>query len=260
MKKFICAAVAAITLLTSSFFAGCFGMDGLDGRDGKDGSDVSIYEIFQAVNEERENKGLEKLEFLDFIAEYLNYDNQELTAATSLKNTINKSLLSAVSVVSTFTESYGGIFGGTEKAIGFGSGVIIDLDKESGDALVVTNCHVVYDNSFTSKFSKDIRLYLYGQDTMGVNFGISEYNDVLYDEDYRIEASIVGASLTYDIAVLKVEGSEVLKRSSAIASSFTEKEYISVGDTVYAIGNASGEGTAATQGIISRTAKKFGLI
>ncbi|MDE6429042.1 MAG: serine protease, partial [Malacoplasma sp.] len=84
-----------------------------------------------------------------------------------------------------------------------GSGAILWMDKEAGDAYVVTNCHVIYADSSDSVYCKDIRLYLYGQDASGINY-ILTGNDITDDDTYRIPSTIVGASANYDLALLKV--------------------------------------------------------
>ena len=118
-----------------------------------------------------------------------------------------------------------------------GSGVIYQLDRESGDAYIITNYHVVYEaDSITSNGIADtISVYLYGQ----------EYST------YAIPATYVGGSMTYDIAVLKVEDSEVLRNSLAVAASVADSDKISIMDECYVIGNAEGEGMSVTEGIIS---------
>ncbi|MBO5328241.1 MAG: serine protease [Clostridia bacterium] len=259
MKKrlgLIITSVLACVLIFAVCFSGCFSM----GASGRDGKDLNIYEIYDAVNEERKNKGLEELDFLQFVSEYLNYSQGEIEEATSLQSTMNRSMQSSVAILCRFAFSeraWGGYQ--TYYSVGGGSGVIIDLDKENGDALVVTNCHVIYAYGSNDTYCKDIRLYLYGQDVNGVNYAITQTGDILYDENYRIPATIVGASITYDIAVLKVEGSEVLKRSDVTAATFSQEEHVTVGEPIYAVGNASVEGVATTQGIISRDSEEIYL-
>ena len=88
------------------------------------------------------------------------------------------------------------------------------------------------------------------------------YNNVGVQNINGIDASdieIVGVSLTYDLAVLRVEGSEVLARSNAVAASFSEDEVFAVGERVYAIGNPQWEGLSATRGIISRESQNIHL-
>ena len=267
MKKLFLV-LASVVLSLIMLFTGCSltGKDGIDGRDGKDGQNVTIEDIYNKyVSEHGE------ISFEDFLKEYLNYSDKELEDAISLRASINRSLMSGVTVLVRFsyTGNQSSIFG---KQTGYkvysGSGAILWLDKEAGDAYVVTNCHVVYDDSSDSTYSIDIRLYLYGQDVNGVNYVIkrptlSTY-EITGDENYRIPAEIVGASVSYDIALLKVTGSSVLKRSDAVAvsnkedvvealnDSFVQDYSSTVGETVYAIGNPSNEGTSASTGIISK--------
>lgn len=274
MKKllgFLAAAILSVTML----FAGCSlaGADGTDGRDGKDGQNVTIDDVYQKYVAEHGETSFE-----DFLKEYLSYTNDELEAAVSLRATINRSLMSGVSILTKFSyTSYrpSSLFPGQQSQqtlykVYTGSGAILWMDKASGDAYVVTNCHVIYDDSSDSVYCNDIRLYLYGQDIAGVNFLLSG-NDITGDDNYRIPAEIVGASQNYDIALLKVTGSEVLKRSDAVAvsgnksvtgalnDSFVPDATSYVGETVYAIGNASGEGMSAANGIISKDSENIDI-
>ena len=142
----------------------------------------------------------------------------------------SKALLSVVSIVSKFEVNYG-----SQGSVG--SGVIYKLDKESGDAYIITNYHVVFNRYATTKghISNDISLYLYGQEL----------------SEYKIPATYVGGSLTQDLAVLKVEGSEVLKNSYARAADVGSSDAIAVMDKVIVIGNPEGYGLSVTTGIVS---------
>lgn len=266
MKRLL-SLLAAVALSVSLLFAGCSlaGADGIDGRDGKDGQNVTINDIYKKYVEEHGETSFE-----DFLKEYLSYSDSDISAAASFQATVNRSLMSGVSILTKFgyTSYRPGTFPGhqsqqTTYKVYTGSGAILWLDKAAGDAYVVTNCHVIYDDTSDSVYCNDIRLYLYGQDTAGVNFLLTG-SDITGDENYRIPAEIVGASQNYDIALLRVTGSEVLKRSDALAvssnrnitealnDSFVQDDVSYVGDTVFAIGNASGEGMSASNGIISK--------
>lgn len=120
-----------------------------------------------------------------------------------------------------------------------GSGVILSLDRESGDAVIVTNFHVVYyrNTVFDEGISRQIKLYLYGME----------------QEQYAIEAEYVGGSLTEDIAVLRVSGSEVIKNSLAVSANIGDSNGVSVTDEVLVVGNPEGDGFSASRGIISVT-------
>ena len=231
-KKLFAAAAAVLIAGTVLTFAGCASR----GADGLDGQDVSIYEIYEATNAARAEEGLDELTFLEFVSEYLSYDGSEAEQLISLQTSINRSLLSAVSVTANFRVSASFPSLGSEVVQSAGSGVIVEVDREEGDMYVITNCHVVYDDSaLDDEISNDVHVYLYGQE----------------DERYAIPAEVIGASLTYDIAVLRVDDSDTVRRSDAMAAGWTDAENISVGQTVYAIGNAAGEGISATTGIVS---------
>ena len=151
----------------------------------------------------------------------------------------NKALLSAVSIVAFQNESndgWGG-FGGSSSSspkAASGSGVIYKLDKNKGEAYVITNHHVVYNS--TSGVSKNIKVFLYGQEGY---------------EDCAMSATYVGGSLSYDIAILKITGSTVLINSIAAPAIFANSDEVSVLDTVIAIGNAQGSGISATVGYVN---------
>ena len=266
MKKLF-GILASIALSVVMLLSGCSlkGKDGYDGRDGKDGQNVTIEDIYNKYVAEHG-----EISFEDFLREYLSYSDEEIKDAVSLRAAINRSLMSGVTVLTKFpyTSYRPSVFGQTAQTtykMFTGSGAILWMDKGAGDAYVVTNCHVIYDDSSDTTYCPDIRLYLYGQDTAGVNY-VTTSSDITGDENYRIPAQIVGASVNYDIALLKVTGSTVLQRSDAIAVSdkqsvvealkdcfvTNEAEATIIGETVYAIGNASGEGMSASNGIISK--------
>ena len=259
MKKLF-TAVACAVLAFAMLLCGCTEPEpGRDGRDGKDAQDVSIYEIYEAA---KTVEGNENLTLDEFLKQYLSYSD----SSVNLQSAINRSLMSGVSVLSRFSYTSkhqssipGVISNRTSYKVFTGSGAILWLDKNAGDAYVVTNCHVIYDDTADVKFCKDVRLYLYGQDESGFNYSVDLSYNILGDDNYRIQAEVIGASVTYDIALLKVTGSEVLKRSDAIAASFSDKTDVYTGEYVYAVGNASGEGLSASNGIISKDSEYIDL-
>ncbi len=157
-------------------------------------------------------------------------------------------LRSAVSIYCTFeTTTGGGSFWNptpqTQTYYTTGSGVIYKTEAD-GSAFVITNHHVVYDSSSNTEngISNKIYIYLYG----------------LEDEAYAIPAEYVGGSANYDIAILRVDKSEVLKSaysSGAVAGvSFADSDKANPGDTVIAIGNPSASslsGISVTSGVVS---------
>ena len=186
-------------------------------------------------------------------------DNTQSTPSESVNNTITitgskadtayaaaKGLRSAVSVYCAFQVTTGGSRwypSTTQTYYSTGSGVLYRCE-EDGSAFVVTNFHVVYNSQSDneSHVSEQIYLYLYGM----------EY------KDYAIPATYVGGSANYDIAVLRVDESEVLKTAlasgSATAVTLSDTEDMTPGETVIAIGNPSStdlSGISVTVGTVS---------
>ncbi|MDE6868052.1 MAG: serine protease, partial [Clostridia bacterium] len=265
MKK-ILTFVASFFIASVMLFCGCSifkgepgadGANGLDGRDGKDGTTFSIYDAYEAA---KSVEGNENLTLDDFLKNYFSYTDGELSEVASLQASINRSLMSSVTVVTRF-KYRSGYYGYTYN-IFYGSGVILWADKSSGDAYVVTNCHVVYENTSADAYGicEYIRLYLYGQDVMGVNYDFaSDYSSILDSTGSGMVAEVIGASITYDIALLKVSNSDVIKRNDVFAASFSNDEDVYLGETVYAIGNGEAEGMGVSDGVISKDSEYISL-
>ncbi|MCM1545964.1 MAG: S1C family serine protease [Clostridiales bacterium] len=234
IKKLIATLIAALTLGGAAVFGGC---NKTAARDGVDGKDLNIYDIYEAAKVESGNPDMT---FTEFLRDYLSYNPDEIENAVTLQTSINRSLLSSVSIQTQFTEN------GVTAAYS-GSGVIIDIDKTSGNMTVVTNCHVVYSAksrrySTDDGYSDNIHVWLYGSESD-------------YEQTYKnnaISAKLVAASKTYDVAVLKVTGSDLVKKSQARAAEWSAAEEAYLGETVYAIGNANSQKLSANVGYISK--------
>lgn len=118
--------------------------------------------------------------------------------------------------------------------ISYGSGVIYKYDKAQGEAFIITNYHVVYNES-KNAVNTDIAVYIYG----------SEYTAL------KMNAEYVGGSPTNDIAVLHISDSQVLKNSECAAVTVADSKKLTIGSTAIAVGNAKGMGISASSGIIS---------
>ncbi len=165
-------------------------------------------------------------------------DELAKAAATGLK--------SAVSIYCAFSSTYYYPWSSTpttESYMYTGSGVIYDL-ADDGSAFIITNYHVIYDGDSDTEnnISDDISVFLYGME----------------NEKYAIPATFVGGSANYDIAVLFVEESEVLKsaaaRGTVQAVKFANSDLVYPGQTTLAIGNPSTDavsGISVTKGIVS---------
>jgi serine protease Do len=169
-------------------------------------------------------------------------DNYNITidgGASSNLVAASKGLLSAVSINCLFNVTVNPYYGNsyTTQKSSAGAGVIYRLDKEKGDAYIITNYHVVYYNGADTPndISDEISVYLYGM----------EYSE------YAIKATYVGGSKNYDIAVLKVSGSSTLRKSNASAAVFADSNKTSVLETAIAIGNPKASGISATVGAVN---------
>ena len=105
-----------------------------------------------------------------------------------------------------------------------GAGVIIDIDKTSGNATIITCEHVVSGN----------------QDSIYI---------LIADSYIPIKATYIGGIREKDIAVLKIYGSNEIKKSTATKCEVADSSYVSYGNLVMAIGNpmSSGFDTSAGQ-------------
>ena len=259
-KKGLIALVAALMVCLAVVFSGCT----IQTIGGKSAYDVAVDNGFTGTEAEwleslkgdkgaKGDKGdatvIESLyaeavkagftgDIFDFVSKAL---SENSAALSGVSFATNKALLSAVSVYAVFPtkSTSSSIWGGSKEttSTSAGAGVIYKLDKEAGDAYIITNYHVVYNSQSTTKYgiASEIFVMLYGM----------EYTD------YKIKATYVGGSMTYDIAVLKVENSRTLKDSSARAVTVTDSDEAVVGGDVVAVGNPEAEGISATQGIVS---------
>lgn len=203
------------------------GKDGADGEDGKDGASADIPVIDQNVTQ--------------------NITENNITIsgeAIDVKYASSKALKSAVVISCAFPVLSGTSVVDTGSS---GSGVIYRLEDD-GSAFIITNYHVVYNaNSVnTSKVSDEIYAFIYGQ----------EY------ANYKIPATFVGGSMTYDLAILRVEKSEVLLKAMerGVCQEIEASDSYSVAETVIAVGNPQGEGFSVTSGIINVDSEEIEIL
>ncbi len=156
---------------------------------------------------------------------------------------VNEALLSTVLIYCGFKDTENYTDSESDLLYSAGSGIIYDIDKEQGNAYIITNYHVVYDNEAVekNKISENIYIYLYGMYFGGTDTA----------EETGIKAKYLGGSMTYDIAVLKVENNEVVKNSDAREAEFADSSTVCQGMTAIAIGNPQGYGTSVTSGVVS---------
>lgn len=223
-------------------------LHGANGEDGKDLTATQLYEAWKADG----NEGT----FTDFCKTLeISIPQQNDTA------TISENMLSVVSIYCNYTKttttSSGGIFSIPTEKVQYkssaGSGVIVDLNKEAGNAYIVTNYHVVYDLDSDDKgIVSNIWIYPYG----ATNGFTTEKGDVGGE---GIRATYVGGAMDYDIAVLKIEGSQYLRENEVREATWGNSENITVGEETYVVGNPGGLGIAVTNGIVSVPSEYIGI-
>ena len=218
----------------------------LNGKNGEDGEDLDAYALYETAREH----GYEG-SFLDFCKTL----NVKITENNDTA-TIAENVRSVVSIYCQYTKTSGGWLGQSgniEYGSQAGSGVIVELNKEAGTALILTNYHVVYNLDSDQKgVLEDIWVYTYGS----FNGFTAEKGDESGD---GIKATYVGGAMDYDIAVLKIEGSEKLKNSVATEAKLGDSNKVIVGEETYAIGNPAGAGIAVTEGILSVDSKYIAI-
>ncbi|MGM9682828.1 MAG: S1C family serine protease [Eubacteriales bacterium] len=232
--KIISATILAVAMLICTFsFSGCGLLSGSINSVSSVRIDDNGDLIVKYSNGKEENLGIVSgnTTVVDGGTTVVNAEAGNLTAATS------KGLQSVVSVYCTFElASYYPYYGNTSYSSA-GAGVIYRLDRDAGNAFIVTNYHVVYDSKSNTSdhVSDDIKIYLYGSETT----------------DKAISAEYVGGSANYDIAVLYVRDSAVLKASCAQQAEIGNSDDVVVGQQAIAIGNPEALGISATCGIVS---------
>lgn len=113
------------------------------------------------------------------------------------------------------------------KSRSLGSGFIIDYDKSTKEAYILTNNHIIE--------------------------GADEITVRLHDEDKtEIKAEIVGSDARTDIALLKVKSSKELT-----SVKWGDSDLSKVGEWAIAIGNPFGLGSTVTAGIISTKGREL---
>lgn len=215
------------------------GKNGEDGEDGEDGSDISSAEI-NALGElilhysdgTQQNLGVVVgKDGADATDPPIIQDievNIEGSAAENVTAAVAAAAPSVVSIICNYKEDESTV------SASAGAGVIYSLDKSKGDAIIITNYHVLYSARLARR-----------ADRIGVNV----YGSPL--DSQTITATFVGGSMAEDIAILKITNSARLRTSVAKAAVLASSDALYPGDTAIAIGNPRGEGISATYGKVN---------
>ncbi len=218
----------------------------LKGANGEDGKDLDAEALYEAAK----NSGYQG-SFLDFCKE-LNVT----ASATNDTKQLSENMMSVVSIYCGYSVTSSGWFGyggSTSYGSQAGSGVIVELNKQAGNATIITNYHVVYNKESDAKgILDDIWIYPHG----AYNAFDPKEGDVNGD---GIKARFIGGAMDYDIAVLRVEGSEYIRNSQVTAAEFGNSDEVTVGEETYVIGNPAGAGIAITNGILSVDSEYIGI-
>ncbi|MBO4412965.1 MAG: serine protease, partial [Clostridia bacterium] len=192
------------------------GQNGEDGEDGKSAYELAVLNGFDGTEEEwLETLGITQVE------------------AKNFNKSINKALVSSVAILSCFNNS-------TSASLS-GAGVIIQDDKDAGDAYILTCYHVVYDTQFSNPNATTIRCYLYGQ---------YRYSGSLLT-NYVMPATLIGYSVSNDIAVLKISNSDIYRNSIAEPVTYRDSDELNICDDVLVLGNPGSLDFSASTGIVS---------
>ncbi|HIT88348.1 MAG TPA: trypsin-like peptidase domain-containing protein [Candidatus Coprocola pullicola] len=149
-----------------------------------------------------------------------------VSSTTLSKKDVIKTVMPSVVSISTTIEAQS--FFGRIEGSGAGSGVVFYEDDEKVG--IVTNNHVIQ--------------------------GATEVS-ATFDSDKTVQATVVGTDREAEIAVLTVSKADLEKAGvkEITVAVFGDSDVVEVGDDVYAIGNALGEGLTATDGMISAIGK-----
>ena len=179
----------------------------------KHGRDVTVQDLFNRYKEEYGDD----LTYDEFLKKYLN-----VTVADTSSSAVSEALLSSFQVYSSNSQS-----------AQQGSAILYAVNEDKNDAYILTNYHVAFiKGTRGGSIASTITCSLYGSDTTSFN------------------CTYLGGAPASDIALLRADLSQIKAVNKDVKPVTLATEYC-VGETIYAIGNAEGEGISATTGIVS---------
>lgn len=198
-----------------------------NGKNGTDGKSFTLEDIKQYCEES--GKTVEQF-FKDLQLE-ININ--------TVQSATNKAMQSAISIFTEQTEH------GSTSAYA-GAGVIYKIEDDY--TYIITNYHVINNGNYlTNQVASKIVAYQYGENELIAKS--STTGEYIYGES-AIVCEYVGGSDRYDIAIIKAPTSKILENNPN-AQEVEIAENYSLADTVIAVGNPSGDGLSATEGIVS---------
>lgn len=242
-------------------------LQSLHGADGEDGKDLKIEDIYAWAVEEQKFTGSYQ-DFLKMLGLEVNEDNNTETIAKNITSTVEI----CCGFTRTVTVGWGQTKSTTYASASAGSGVIYDINRNTGTATIITNYHVIYSNSMTilkngqkqtvsgvdqtNGISDCVYVYPYGE-LNAFSSGDTNNDSVLDgergDKNHGIRASVIGGAMDYDIAILETSvnteyfGADGMANKAELGDSNTA----TVGEKVFAVGNANGMGISVTSGALS---------
>ncbi len=254
----------------------------VNGADGEEiYQNITINDLYEEVKKSKP----EGYTLINFIDEYLDIqiDSTAIASSKALRSGVSIYVEHEIDIIdyntklSVTQKPYGEEINYAFKksiTIGAGAGVIYKLDKANGDAYIITNYHVCFSSNVAASDGIATRFtaYLYGGESIEsistLSTNLNNYNNNCkiysnlfnYDEqglpivNYgygAINAEYIGGSEQYDIAVLKVTNSEVIKNSDCIEAEVADSDLVTPGTTSIAVGNPGIGGIAVTSGVIS---------
>ena len=195
---------------------------------GIDGKDLYNQVTAESLYEKAVEEGYEGT-YLEWLKEYLGKVSEDDLSVYA------EAQLSTVTIISTDSSS-----------MYSGSGVIFSLDKEKGDAYIVTAYHMIY-SSNTRSIMTNVYAYTYGQMIKSKETALG----YTYDFEKAIQCEVIGGSAIFDTAVLKVTNSEYIKNNLVREAKIADSNKLVAGQTVIASGNPESTQIGVTKGIIT---------
>ena len=244
-------------------------LNGADGKDGTDGDTLDINDIYETWKNADENN--KDKTFSEFLKEYLGVEVQ----LDNDVQTIAKNVSSTVNICAGFTTTTGkGSYTDPKKTKvsgSSGSGVVYRLNRNesagTSSAYIITNYHVIYSYGTDADdgISDCIYVYPYGElNGFSIEYRpdgrtSSTLGDYYLDDEEAMgdaygggyQATYVGGAMDYDIAVLQINFSDSEDVGVLTEATIGDSNAVTVGEKVFAIGNANGKGISVTSGALS---------
>lgn len=171
---------------------------------------------------------MEKVNFKFDVDDAELFNQSIITTAGSASSLFKEVSESVVNISTIVTQN---IFMQQIQGEGTGSGIIYKIDDDL--VYIVTNNHVI-------EGATQVKVSITGEE--------------------QIIANLVGTDKTSDLAVISVSKSDMLSYNiDPTVATFANSDDVEVGDFVYPIGNALGEGKTMTQGMISAQNKQINI-